>query len=186
MYYCGLIPLASMNSLKIITKAFYEICLLKRQPQDIPGSVVFFAMCTAAYTLSSFILTLAYQDFQKSVTVAFIDAGLTILITYLLLLAIRKPERNLQTCTALLGTGTIFSLLATPVYYLLAVPAVGQSGNPILSFLVWVLIVWNIAVMAHILKHALTVSYSMGVLVALMYIIIVSGTIINIAPEQPV
>ena len=69
---------------------------------------------------------------------------------------------------------------------LLAVPAVGQSGNPILSFLVWVLIVWNIAVMAHILKHALTVSYSMGVLVALMYIIIVSGTIINIAPEQPV
>ena len=40
--------------------------------------------------------------------------------------------------------------------------------------------------MAHILKHALTVSYSMGVLVALMYIIIVSGTIINIAPEQPV
>jgi len=175
-----------MNSLKIITKAFCEICLLKRQPQDLPGSGVFFGMCAAAYAMSSFILTLAYQNLQKSVMVAFIDAGLTVLITYLLLLALHKPERNLQTCTALLGTGTIFSLLATPVYYLLAVPAIGQSANPVLSLLVWVLIVWNIAVMAHILKHALTVSFPMGVLVALMYIIIVSGTIINIAPEQPV
>lgn len=175
-----------MNTLKIITRAFYEICLLKRRPQDLPGSGAFFCMCAAAYALSSFILTLAYQDIQKSALVAFIDAGLTILITYLLLLAIRKPQRNLQTGTALLGTGTIFSLLAMPLYYLLAVPAIGQSGNPVLTFLVWILIVWNIAVMAHILKHALTVSYPMGVLVALMYIIIVSGTIINIAPEQPV
>jgi len=85
-----------------------------------------------------------------------------------------------------LGTGTIFSLLATPVYYLLAVPVVALSGNPLLSFLVWVLIVWNIAVMAHILRHALAVSFPIGVLVALMYILIVSGTIINITPEQPV
>ena len=175
-----------MNSLKIIIQAFYEICLLKRRPQDLPGSGVFFSMSAAAYTLSSFILALTYQDIQKSLMVAFIDAGLTILITYLLLLVIRKPERNLQTGTALLGTGTIFSLLATPMYYLLALPVAGQSGSPVISFLVWVLIVWNIAVMAHILKHALTVSFPMGALVALMYIFIVSSAIINITPEQPI
>lgn len=175
-----------MNSLKIIVQAFYEVCLLRRRPQDLPGSGLFFGMCVAAYTLSSLLLTLTYQDIRKSVLVAVIDAGLMILITYLLLLAIRRPARWLQTGTALLGTGTIFSLLATPVYYLLTVPGTGQTGNSVLGFLVWVLIVWNIAVMAHILKHALAVSFAMGILVALMYIILVSGTIITITPEQPI
>lgn len=175
-----------MNSVKIVIQAFYEICLLKKRPQDLPVSGVFFCLCAATYAISSLLLTLTYQDLRSSLLAAFMDAGLTILITCLILFVIRRPERILQTGTALLGTGTIFSLLAMPVYSLLALPVLAQSGSPVLSFLVWVLIIWNIAVMAHILRHALTVSYPMAVLLALVYVIVVSAAIVNVVPEQPV
>lgn len=175
-----------MNALKIIIQAFLEICLLRKGPQDLPASSLFFGICTGAYALSSLLLATAYQDFNNAVIVALTDSGLTIVITYVLLFAVRRPQRWLQTITALLGTGTMFSLLATPVYYAIASPGVVQSGNPVLGILIWALIIWNVIVMAHILKHALAVSFPMGILVALTYIFIVSGAIISITPKQPI
>lgn len=175
-----------MSALKIIIQAFLEICLLRKGPQDIPASSLFFGICAGTYALSGLLLATAYQDFNNAVITALADSGLTILITYLLLFIVRRPQRWLQTGTALLGTGTIFSLLATPVYYAIAAQGGGQSGSPVLSILIWVLIIWNVIVMAHILKHALSVSFPMGILVALTYIFIVSGTIISITPEQPI
>ena len=175
-----------MNALKIIIQAFLEICLLRKGPQDIPASSLFFGICAGAYALSSLLLATAYQDLNNAVIVALTDSGLTILITYLLLFTVRRPQRWLQTVTALLGTGTIFSLLATPVYYAIAAPGMGQSGNPVLGILIWALIIWNVIVMAHILRHALTVSFPMGILLALTYIFLVSGAIISITPERSI
>jgi hypothetical protein len=175
-----------LNPLKIIFLAFCEICVLKRKPQDLPVSGLFLGLCAVTYTISSFLLAYAYQDLNNSLTVALIDIGLMMMITWLLLVISRKPGRWVQTSTALLGTGTIFSLLASPIYYSFSIPGTDASGNVLLTFMVWILIVWNVIVMAHILRHALSVSFVMGVFVALGYVFIISSTIITMTAEQVV
>ena len=106
-----------MNSLKIILLAFSEICLLKRDPQDLPVSALFLVLCAATYTITSFILALIYQNLENALTAALVDISFMVILTWLLLAIGRKSNRWIQTGTALLGTGSIFSLLAIPAYF---------------------------------------------------------------------
>ena len=81
-----------MNALKIIVQAFLEICLLRKGPQDIPASSLFFGICAGAYALSSLLLATAYQDFNNAVITALADSGLTILITCVLLIIVSLKD----------------------------------------------------------------------------------------------
>jgi len=46
------------------------------------------------------------------------------------------------------------------------------------------LVVWNVAVMAHILRHALSASFPMGVLLAMGYIWLITMGMTAILPGQ--
>ena len=48
----------------------------------------------------------------------------------------------------------------------------GDADAALPSLLIVVLMVWSIAVIAHILRHALSSSYAVGILLALLYAIV--------------
>lgn len=143
-------------------------------------------LCLSAYGLSSFLLTLSTQPLQIALLSGLIDATLLVLISYVFLSLWRFPERSLQTSIALSGTGTIFNVGAIPVFYLL-----GYIGNDaplalLLFLFVISLVVWNIGVMAHIMRHALSSSFALGVLVALIYVLLINATITSLLPQQSI
>ncbi len=149
-----------------------------------PASRELAVLCLLGYAASSFLLALATQSTQVAILSGLLDALLLAAISYALLLIWRLPQRWLQTTTALSGTGIIFSVAAMPLSYLLANTG---NNNPLalLLFLsVIFLLVWNIAVMAHIMRHALSSSFAMGVLVAMFYVWVITATINNLFPPQ--
>src|SRR5690606_26614053 len=100
-----------------------------------------------------------------------------LLITWMFLFLRSVPERWLQTSTALAGTGVIFSIMAFPLFYLRVYVQSGPAIQALIGMLIISLILWNISVMTHILKNALSSSYVLGVLGSLTYIALVTFTL---------
>lgn len=167
-------------------KSFFAICCFRNGPQDLPVSREFLVLCLLAYGLSGFLLTMVTQPIQIALLSGLIDTTLLVVISYIFLRLWRFPERVLQTSIALSGTGILFNVGAIPVFFLL-----GYIGNDtplalLLFLFVMSLVVWNIGVMAHIMRHALSSSFAMGVLVALIYVLLINAVINSLLPQQSI
>jgi hypothetical protein len=170
--------------LEIIWKSFFSICCFRSRPQDLPASRDLLVLTLLAYAFSSFLLSLATQAVELAALSGLLDAVLLASITHIVLTLWRLPERWLQTTTALVGTGIIFSLLALPFSWLLANSTDSDPLALLLFLFVISLLLWNIAVMAHIIRHALSSSFALAVLVALFYVWVITAVITSLFPPQ--
>ena len=131
------------------------LMVLKTTPQDMPYSVTLLVQLVVFYVLSGVVVlqtTISNDD-----TVAYMVLGLLVQIvfTYIVLGALDKSVRFMQTFGALIGANLIFNLMSWPV---LAVLSDGTSQDVLKSFmslLILLLVSWEILVKAHIFKHAL-------------------------------
>jgi len=172
-----------MKSFIIILRSFFDICLFNKTPQDIPSSTSLLSLCILSYTSSGIILALTFQGASDAGISGLADVCLVLIITYILLQIKNHSERWLQTCTSILGVGTIFALMAYPFYLAIAYEGLDGNNNFLLSIGILSLILWNISVMAHILRHALNTLFAGGLLVSLCYVLIISNIIMALVPR---
>lgn len=151
---------------------FWSICTLQKGPQDLPVSGLLLAvvlllgflldMINLSVALSSeSLLTLA------SLAIVYVISLVTSLSAVMWIM--RYQQRILQTITALLGTGAIISAFAFPVLLIL-------QRNPdepsIFGLFILAINLWNLAVSAHILRFALSVSMLMAGVLAFGYFLL--------------
>jgi hypothetical protein len=164
--------------------SFFSICCFKKAPEDLPASRELLVLSLAGYSIGSFLLAISSQSADVAALSGIIDAGLLATITYLLLTLFRLPERWLQTTSALFGTGIIFSLFALPFSHMLASTADTDPFFLVLLLVIISLLLWNISVMAHIMRHALSSSFALGVFMALIYVWVITAAITTMFPPQ--
>lgn len=171
-----------LKALKTLFQVFFSICLLRGKPQDLPNSVELLAVCILAAAVVNFLLALFSTTAANAMLASVIEIVLIALITLAILQLNKHPERWLKTMMALTGTGIILSLIALPLFFVslhLQELAVVQ----LLAMLAYLgLIVWNIMIMGHILRHALETGFGVGILFALTYIVITSISIALFLP----
>ena len=170
--------------LSVLWNLFFSICCFNKGPEDVPMSREFLSLSLLVYGLASFILALPSQPVGIALLSGLIDTFLLAVLCYFLLYSWRKPERWVQATTALSGTGIIFSAAAIPLFYLLAYIGAEEPVALWLFLLVAILLFWNVAVMAHIMKNALSSSFAVGVLAALFYIGVSTVSINSLIPQQ--
>ncbi len=172
------------NPISILANEFFQICLLRRCPQDLPASPVLFWPVLFCYGVTSAILLLPTQDITFAVLTGLVESAMLLMITLVFLYLRSVPGRWLQTCTALAGTGLIFSLFALPLFYWRVFFEIGPDAQTLLGLLVLILVMWNITVMTHILRHALSASYVLGLLGSVTYITIISFVLQLVLPAE--
>ena len=174
-----------LSAFYTILKAFIDICLFRSRPQDLPASQVFLVLCLIIYTLASIILALATYPPAQSVMSGLLETSLLIILSYGLLKIRGLGQRWVQTCTALAGTGVLFSIMATPLFYLAdQYDGKNFTGDILLAF--FILISWSVAVMSHILKHALSISFPLAVVTTLIYVFLISTLISVVFPLETI
>ena len=117
------------------------------------------------------------DSLERAILSALLEVALIMVFTQALLQIRKKPERWVQTVTALSGTGIVLSLIALPIYILLSV----YGGNDVNSSPVYALgllilaglACWNVVIMAHIFRHALEVTMLSGIILAIAYLWII-------------
>ncbi|RUQ29003.1 MAG: hypothetical protein EKK68_13305 [Candidatus Competibacteraceae bacterium] len=159
---------SAIKTMRVLFNLFLDICLFRKGPQDTPASLALLKMCLAAYGLTSLLALLIGTSALVALLQTLVDLALLSGLLYLALRLYRHPRRFEQTLSALTGVGALISVLALPLLFWIG----GQSpgGNVELpALLLLALMVWSIAVMAHILRHALNVPMWVGALYALSY-----------------
>ena len=147
---------------------FLDICLFRKGPQHVPFSATLLKLCLLAYGLSGLIVLVLSTPVPVALLQILLDLVLLSGLLYLALTLYRHPRRFEQTLSALTGAGALIGLLALP---LMSWIVHQQPGGDIQlpSLLLLALMVWSIAIMAHILRYAFETSVWIGALYALGY-----------------
>jgi hypothetical protein len=150
-----------------VLQKILALMFLKSAPQDLPYSLQLTLQLAVAYILSGIIVlrtTLNPDD-----TFGGILSGFVVLyvFTWLVLRALNKAARFLQTFSAILGVGVIFNLLSWPVFSALTTEPISADLQSYMSLAFLLIISWEVLVKAHIFRHALEMKMFSALVISL-------------------
>lgn len=162
-----------------LVRTTIDILLLRKGPQDMPVANEALIQAAALYVLAnSAALATLSVPIIGAVLMAMLALGVPVIFAWLLLRLTGFANRFVQTLAALLATEAVFTLLLLgPLSVILPYAQIAaETGTPpevmlpgLMSYAVLGLIIWAVVVMGHILKHALDIAMTGGVLIALGY-----------------
>ena len=155
----------------VIIKAFFDMCLLRRQPQDIPASRELLVFTVGIYLLITFLVVELDQMVTDTILAGLIDTGFLLAFVYLLLFLCRKASRWTQTVTALAGTGIIFSVLVIPIIIGTFDSDPMTPVQQIFYLFQYIILIWYVVVLAHIFRHAISSSFVTGMFISIIYVL---------------
>ena len=170
----------------ILLNLFIDICCFKANPQDIPSSKFLALMMALLYGVLSLSISLIELPLAQSFFSALVDTTLLIALGLVSLWITGKPERREQTVAALTGTGALLQIIAWPILFWLS--QTSDSQSTLLMIPRWgllILVIWNIVIIGHILRHALSVALpiTVGISVLYMYFTIRIASILFVAAK---
>ncbi len=153
-----------------LLNAYWDICLRRTTPQSLPTSNTLLVTTLVAYGLIGLLLGLVNLSFIRAFISSIADIILLASMIRLIFWIRCIEGRFTQTLSAFAGTALIINLFALPLFIWQNLAGGMMSGAAFLpSLFLLVLIFWNIAIMGHILRHALNTKPYIGVLFAILY-----------------
>lgn len=150
-------------------QVFWQIALLRKGPQTLPASRELLWLLLAAHWLIGVILVLNTFPLDLALLSGLLGTLIMVAVVHGLLLVHHHHSRATQTLSALAGCEILLGLLTLP---LLALLGMGGEWQALANLLSLVLLVWSIAITAHIFRHALSVPLGVGLISATGYMFI--------------
>lgn len=153
-----------------ILDAFLQIALRRRGPEDLPDSAFLLGLTGACYLLAQLLLAApVYGATQALVHSVALDLALLCGCVWGLMRLTGHGSRFGRTLTALLGTGTLLSLLMLP--FNLWLDGLSGSERPAVLPTVGILAIvsWSLVVNGHILARALSAPFTLGLVLSVAY-----------------
>jgi hypothetical protein len=169
-----------------LIRLWFEICLLRAGPQDLPYSRELLGLAMAGYIMVSFLLSLPAYSTLVAALLALVDSALLVVFAATALYAWGKLARLNQTLTALSGTGMLLGLFALPVLQLLSPDQPAVEPSPLGGLLWLVMFGWNLVVVAHIMRHALSAGFLVAAGIAILYTLLAMQIIDALFPMSAV
>ena len=169
-----------------LIRAWFELCLLRRAPQELPASSYLLGVSLCCYGLVSVLVSSQSYSFTRSLLLTAVDLGLLVIFVWSLLFFQHKAARINQTLSALAGTGSLMGVIALPLLLTIGPGTVTEPVPAPLVSLWLLLLLWNLFIMAHIIRHALSSSFAIGFGISLLYALFSMQVITTLFPQQVV
>lgn len=151
-----------------LIKLLFDICLLKKAPQDIPYSINLLKLLAVISIFINFLLMNISVNWFSALLKSAVGLLIMVGFSWICLYFSGRLGRFYQTTCALLGTDAVLDLLALPV---IATMAINQGGT--LAFLIMIaLIIWHWVITGHIMRNALEQSFSFSLGLAFLYLVV--------------
>lgn len=158
----------------VVLRRFIDICLLRAGPQDLPASRFLAIIALLMYSAVGLMLAIYNVALPRAVLVVAVDIGVLAGLLFLLLWIRDLLNRYLQAFTAFLGSGAILQAVILPVSLLQPNGAEEPvtAAMVVVSLLLWVWLLWGLLVVAHILRHSVSTTFSVGAMLGLLYMFV--------------
>ena len=165
----------------MLLKTYLRLCLLRANPQDLPGSGALALSALAAYGAVDVVGVLDIVPPVSALTAAAVDTLMLVVATHLALRWRRFGNRFIQTLAALAGCGALLSFAAWAIASL--------AAGSISPDWVWApFLVWYTVVFGHVLRQALAIPMAAGIAVSFVYLMLslsVTGLFIHPVSMEP-
>jgi hypothetical protein len=172
--------------MKELVRLFVQIALMRRGPQDLPASATVLAATAAGYFLINCVVSAVLPPIKGPwFGHLIVDVLFTLAWYALLLRIIGRPERFLQTSTAVFGYQAVLSPFWIASIWLIQQFAEGDAWRFPVVMLGLAIVVWLVAANARVLKAAL--EWAMPSCVALVILQILAGQalLVYLFPGKP-
>jgi hypothetical protein len=166
-----------------IIRLFAQIALLRRGPQDLPASPLLLTLTLAAYLAVSFLLSAVLPPTKGWAGPLLVDALFTLVWYVVLLRLVGRPERILQTATAVFGLQAVLAPLSVASEWLARRFGEDATWQVPVTCVALALIAWLIAANGRIVKAAL--EWSGTASVALVILQMLAGWLLLLALFPP-
>lgn len=164
-----------------LLKVFIDITLWRKGPQHLPASGLLLALTVAVYFVWSValgslaeLLVADVKDRPQYPLVAnvVLEIAITLVWWWLVLAMFKRTERFWQSAAALVGTDIVISPIAIGTGVVML--RVGQASPLALpaGLLFVAAVVWQVLVIAHILRNALEITLFPAIVLTLLYSVV--------------
>lgn len=162
-----------------LIRLFLDISLFNKGPQDTPASTFLLALTVAANLIVGIGLSVLEADWADALVQSLAGSFLLAGFLWIALSVTRKLSRFLQTATAAFGCDTLIGAVAAP---LLSGSQLTPEGKGVAGILLSLLLLWQITVIGHIVRHALSVPFMAGLGLAFVYTVVSYMTMMALFP----
>lgn len=156
--------------MQALIRFFFDLCLLRRAPQDLPASTtLFWVVLAAALTVGLAVGLAAGLPLGASLIQDILETGLMLGALYAGLYFTRHPGRFIQAASALLGTSALISLAALIPLSLNPTGSEETDAAALGAVLLLALMVWSVVVAGHILRHTFGITLTQGAAIAVSF-----------------
>ena len=160
-----------------LVRQYFYLALLMRRPQDVSANELTLPF-GLALSLVTYVITLAALiGIGPAVLRAVADLTLTGAALYVALYLTGKSARFAQSFGGYCGAVAIVNLAALPLY-------VGQGSRAAESVGLgdFVLLVWNLSLIGHVIRHTFEVRLPIGILYAFGYVLVITSLLASLLP----
>ncbi len=150
-----------------LVKDFFNICLLRGGPEELPYSYVLLGVTIVVNVFLSVLIGSMIHNLKLAGLTSI--AALFFSFVFVKLLLHKKPERFVQTFSAMLGVDAIISIISLPSVYSLAYLKPGETAIMFFNLTGFALLVWVVIVYGYIFSKALSSMMGYGVAISVGY-----------------
>ena len=153
-------------------RLLWDLCRFRRGPQDLPYSVALARALVLADAGAGLLYLRVVGAGEGGVARLAVSLLIALLLPWVLLRSRGLGDRYVQTLSALVGTGVLFTLAYLPVAALAAdlpVPKLGETPTREQLAVAWLtlaLVAWKLTINGHVWRHALNWPLAAGVALA--------------------
>jgi hypothetical protein len=141
--------------MKDIIRLFTQIALLRRGPQDLPASRLLLVLSIGGYLVVNLVVSSALPPDEHWQGPMLVDALFTLVWYVVLLRVLGRPERMMQTVTAVFGLQAVLSPLLIASTWLMRRVGEDATWQLPVTCIGLLLLAWLIAANSHVVKAAL-------------------------------
>jgi len=157
---------------------FFDICLLRAGPQDLPSSLFLLRVVVVLSLIVGILLNIQTKPFSQSLMISLFNVVWLTAFLYVSLQLRGKLARFRQALIAMMGTNVILGLLIMPFMYNLVAAEINNESVPVAFQFFLLLLVWDLTVFAHIIRHSLDIRLAYGFIISIGYLIL-SWTVVE-------
>jgi len=164
-----------------LLKQYFDIAFLMGKPQDLPpGTNQLYVAVVLNFVTYVMALT-SHVGMGKAAMQASLDILITSLVFYLALMFTSMLSRLPQALGAICGAGAVLNFAGIPMLQLSQTPA-GQEPNDIAVLSHFVLLVWSLSLVGHVLRHTFNIRMSTSIAAAVIYYLFIVSVFALVFP----
>ena len=165
--------------MNVLLDIYLRIALMRSPPQVLPASRFLLGLVLILHWVCGVALTLFTEPLGKALFNSLLGTLIMVALVHGILALHGRAGRVVQTLSAIAGCEALIGLLAIPVTAWFYADGVAKDLAALFSLL---LLGWNVAIVAHILRHALSTTQLAGFIYAMAYMLFSIGVAGLITP----